>query len=70
MGKNKINYTGDIRTPTSDITTANLITNIAISAPGERYMFCDIKNYYLGIIVIRYEYIKIPINILLEEIIL
>ena len=61
---------GDISTPTADITTANLIINSTISTPGARYMCCDINNFYLGIPLSRYEYIKIPIDILPEYIIL
>ena len=66
---NLIDYAGDVSTPTTEITTAKLITNIAIYTPGARYMCCNIKKFYLGTTFIWYEYIKIPIDILPEEII-
>ena len=47
---------------------AKLIINSTISTPGERYMYWDIKHLYLGAPMSRYEYIKLPIDILPEEI--
>ena len=41
VGVNLIFYSGDISTPTSDITTSKLIIKSAILKPGERYMCCD-----------------------------
>ena len=52
------------------ITTTKLVVNSTIFTPGARYMYCDIKNFYLGTPLSRYEYIKIPIDTLPEEIIL
>ena len=43
VGVNLIVYAGDVITPTSDITTVNLIINSTIYTPGARYMFFDIK---------------------------
>ena len=43
VGVNLICYSGDVRTPTSDITTANLIINSTVSMPGARYMCCDLE---------------------------
>ena len=68
VGGYLIVYVGDFITPTVDITAAKLIINSTISAPGAIYMCCIIKNFYLGTPLIRYEYIKIPIDILSEKI--
>ena len=70
VGGNLICYSGYVRTPTADIITSNIIINSNIPMSGARYMFCDIKNFFLGILLIRYEYIKIPIDVIPEEIIL
>ena len=70
VGGNFIFYAGYARTPITDITMANIIINSTISIPGERYMCCDIRKIYLGTSLIWYEYIKLPIDILLEKIIL
>ena len=48
VGGNLIDYAEDVSTPTADITKSNVIININIYTPGERYMCCDIKNFYLG----------------------
>ena len=69
VGGNLINYPGDVSTPTADITTAKLLINSTISTPGARYMCCDVKNFYLGTPLTRYEYIKIPLHIIPDEII-
>ena len=52
VGVNLINYTGYFSTLTADTTAAKLIINSTNLTPGERYMCCDIKNYYLGTILI------------------
>ena len=63
-------YAEDFSTPTADITKARLIIESNIFTPGSRYMCCDINKFYLVTPTSRYEYIKIPIEILPEEIIL
>ena len=69
MGGNLIDYAADVITPTEYITTTNIIINVTIYTRGERYMCCNIKKFYLVTPLIWYEYIKIPIDILPEEII-
>ena len=70
VGGDLIVYTGDLNTPTSDVTTAKLIIDSTISTTGERYMCCNKKNFYLVTPLSRYKYIKIPIDILPEYIIM
>ena len=48
VGGNLINFPGNTSTPTSDLTTANLVINSTISTPGDQYMCGDVKNFYLG----------------------
>ena len=66
---NLIYYEGYLSTPTADINTAKIIINSTISTPGTIHMCCNIKKFYLGTPLIQYEYIKIPIDILQEDII-
>ena len=70
VGGNLFFYTEDVSTLTVDITTSKIVVNSNMYTPGARYMCYDINNSYLGTPLIRYEYIKIPIDILPEEIIL
>ena len=44
VGGKLIFYEEYVSTPTTDITTANLIINSTISTPGARYMCCNIKT--------------------------
>ena len=41
VGGNFINYLGDVRTPTSDMTTAKLLFNIVVSTPDTKFITCD-----------------------------
>ena len=70
MGGNSIVYSGDFSTLLKDITKDNIIINRNNYTPGERYMCCDIKDFYLVTPLIIYEYKKIPIDILTEDIIM
>ena len=69
VGGNLIDFPGDVSTPTADTTTAKLIINSTISTPGAKYMCGDIKNFYLGTPMARYEYMRLPIKIIPQEII-
>jgi hypothetical protein len=69
VGGNLINFPGDVSTPTADTTTAKLVINSTISTPNARYMCGDIKNFYLGTPMARYEYMRLPIAIIPQEII-
>jgi len=48
VGGDRVNYPGEVRTKTSDLTTAKILINSTISTPGARYMCLDIKDFYLG----------------------
>ena len=69
VGGNLIDYPGDVSTPTADTTTAKLVINSTISTPNARYMCGDIKNFYLGTPMTRYEYMRLPIKLIPDEII-
>jgi hypothetical protein len=69
VGGNLINYPGEVSTPISDTTTAKMVINSTISTPGTRYMVGDISNFYLGTPMTRYEYMKMPIALVPQEII-
>lgn len=69
VGGNLIDYPGDVSTPTADTTTAKLVVNSTISTPKAKYMCGDIKNFYLGTPMARYEYMRLPIKLIPDEII-
>jgi hypothetical protein len=51
-----------------DATTAKCITNSTISTPDAKCRCLDIKNFYLGTPMDRYEYMWLPLEIIPEEI--
>ena len=52
---------------TANITTAKLLFNSTVSTKGAKFMCCNIKNFYLGTLMERYKYIRIPINLIPSE---
>ena len=48
IGGNRIDYTGIIYTPNTDITTAKLLSNSVISTKNVKFMGIDLKNFYLN----------------------
>ena len=46
-----------------------IMLNSVVSTPGARFMSIDIKNFYLATPMKRYEYIKLKLNTLPDEII-
>ncbi len=60
MGRNLINYPGELTTQTANITTTKIMWNSIISTPGALYACIDLQIYYLGTPLDRYEYMRIP----------
>jgi hypothetical protein len=69
VGGNLINFLGDVSTPTADPTTAKLVINQTLSTPHAKYMCGAIEYFYLGTPMSRYEYMRLPISIIPQEII-
>ena len=69
VGGNLIKYPGDVSTPTADMTAAKVLFNSILSTPNAKFMSIDIKNFYLGTPMERYEYVKIKVELIPEEII-
>ena len=69
VGGNLINYPRDVSTPTADTTTAKIVINSTISTPKTKYLVGDVKNFYLGTTMTQYEYLRLSITIIPQEII-
>ena len=69
VGGNLICYPGNTSTNTADLTTAKLLFNSVISTMNAQFATIDIKNFYLNTPMQHYEYMKLPINIIPDEII-
>ena len=48
MGGNLINFPGDVKTPTADLITANIIFNSVLSTKNAKSMCADISNFYFN----------------------
>ena len=48
VGRNLIEYTGEVSSRTADLTNAKLLFNITVSRLGARFMCCDNKTIHLG----------------------
>jgi hypothetical protein len=69
VGGDILDYSGDIVTSTADITTFKILINSTLSTEEAAMMMMEIKNYYLGSPLPRFEYMKMLISRFPEEII-
>jgi hypothetical protein len=69
VGSDRLDYSGDVVTSTADITTFKILINITLSTEDAAMMMMDIKNYYLGTPLQRFEYMKMLLSRFPEEIV-
>jgi hypothetical protein len=58
VGGDILDYSGEIATSTADITTFKILINSTLSKEDAPMMMMDIKNYYPGTALPRFEYMK------------
>jgi hypothetical protein len=68
VGGDRVEYPGDVSTKTADLCTAKLLFNSVVSTPTAKFMTCDLKDFYLGTPMERYEYMRVPIHMIPDEI--
>jgi hypothetical protein len=68
-GGDRINYPEDVGTPTADMTLVKILFNSVVSTKNARCVMADIKDFYLNTPMKRYEYMRIKIADIPEEII-
>jgi len=69
VGGDRINYPGDCGTPTVDLLTVKLLLNSVISTAGAKFMTIDIKDFYLNTPMSRYEYMRLKLSDLPDDIV-
>jgi hypothetical protein len=69
VGGDRLDYSGNVATSTDDITTFKILINSTLSTEDATMMMMDIKNYYLGTPLTRFEYMKMLLSRFPEEII-
>ena len=60
-------YEGELTTRTSDLTTSKIMWNSVISTPGARFMTGDTSNFYLATPLEKFQYLRIPIELIPQE---
>jgi hypothetical protein len=58
VGSDRLDYSGDVATSTTDITTFKILINITLPTEDTAMMMMDIKNYYIGTPLPWLEYTK------------
>jgi hypothetical protein len=69
VGGDILDYSSDVATSTADITTFKILINSTLSTEDAAMMMMDIKNYYLGTPLPRFEYMKMMLSRFPEEIV-
>jgi hypothetical protein len=68
VGGDRIIYTDEVSTKTSDLVTAKILLNSIISTPDARWITVDIKDFYLNPPMTKFEYMKVPITLFSPDI--
>jgi hypothetical protein len=69
VGGDRLDYSGDVATSTAEITKFKILINSTLSTEDAAMMMMDIKNYYLGTPLPRFEYMKNTLSRFPEEIV-
>jgi hypothetical protein len=69
VGGDRLDYSGNVATSTTDITTFKILIISTLSTKDAAMMMMDIKNYYLGTPLPRFEYMKMTLSRFFEEIV-
>ena len=69
IGGDRIDYPGNTSTKTADMTNVKTMFNSVISTRNARFMTGDLKDFYLGMPLERYEYIRIQLKMIPQAII-
>jgi hypothetical protein len=69
VGGNLINYPFELTTRTADMVSSKILWNSTISTEGARFAGADIANMYLETPLDRYEYMRMPISLMPQDII-
>jgi hypothetical protein len=68
VGGDRVEYPSEVATKTAELTVTKAILNSVCYTKGALYMNMDIKKYYLCTPLARYEYIRIPVSMVPDNI--
>ena len=69
VGGDRINYPGDVGTPTADMLTVKLLLNSVVSTPLAKFFTVDIKIFYLMTPLKRFEYVRLKLSDMPDDVI-
>ena len=69
VGGDRINYPGEVATPTAKMLVAKTLFNSVVSTKGAKFMTLDISNFYLMTPLKRPEYMRMKLADIPQEII-
>ena len=68
VGGGRLYFPGATTIQCASLTTTQCLLNSTISTPGARFMTLDIKYFYYGTAMARYEYMKLALACIPDEI--
>ncbi len=69
VGGDRINYSGKVATPTTEMLVAKMLFNSVISTKGARFMTMDISNFYLMTFLHQPEFIQMKLSNIPDKVI-
>ena len=68
-GGDKLDYPGATSTDTTSLATTKVHLNSVISTPTARYITADIKDFYYGTPLDRFEYLRVRLSLIPPEVV-
>ena len=69
LGGNRVHYPGDVGTPTADMLLFKVLLNSVVSTLGAKFMTLDVSNFYLNTPMKRFEYVKLRLSDIPDEVV-
>ena len=69
VGDNRINYPGEVGTLTADMVLVKFLLNSVVSTKGAKFMRINISNFYLNTPLPRFDYLKLKLSDIQQEVI-
>ena len=69
VGGDRIKYAGKVATKTASLNTCKILFNSIISTDNVQFLGLDTKSFYLNTPMEEFEYMRLPMNIIPQEII-
>ena len=69
VGGNRLDFLGATTTHCARLTTTKFLLNSTISTPDACFMTLDIKDFYYGTAMARYEYMKLVLACIPDKIV-